>query len=372
MNTARGWVPFALAACLWAACDGVERGAPRPEGALGVDSHALAIGCPGTEPPPRDCEEVCCDTYDDAWDFSPLPVGTPCQGTGLCDGHRRCTLPPPGKQTLMISPGDLDTIIRASLDGSILSVDGTGDAPPIVTGYHTDCVDGPETIGITCTDIAETRTSYIRFSGDLESYYTFQTGQHLADFGFDTGFFCEDTMGICATVNRIQGDLGTTTATFREDDGGVEVDLVIPLESPSPTVFMDFPLPDLDLVNMKLTVQLDVVASGDRTSLAVANVDVIFDFDSNPDAFSPLGEAVDERIRSEVHDQLTSALQSPARRDALSRVLTKAVEGYAESTVSNWSGFGQVGTVSVVNGTLLIDHGTCAPEPLATTCAGEP
>src|ERR1043166_4232790 len=58
--------------------------------------------CPGKPPPPRACNTVRCNAEGAEWEEVPVPVGTPCNGTGHCDGFGGCEPAPPIQQTLHV------------------------------------------------------------------------------------------------------------------------------------------------------------------------------------------------------------------------------------------------------------------------------
>ena len=256
--------------------------------ALWVNASAVEAQCPGRPPPPMECVRVVCVAGDAAWDYRPLPAGTVCQGTGLCDGRMTCVLPQPNQEPLAIPGDEINTLIGFFLKDSMFSVDATGNSPPLITGHHTECTDPPGPIPIYCWEVAETHHSYIKFSDSLKTFYASETNGQLNDYAFpDIGPFC-GALGVCAEINQIHGDLGDVRVLFGQAASGAYAHLIIPMQSPSSTVIIDSGAPDLELTNIHLSVYLTLLPVSNGVGLGaigVSDVKAVFDFNSNLNNF---------------------------------------------------------------------------------------
>jgi hypothetical protein len=320
--------------------------------------------CPGRPLPPIECAKVICRVGDGAWDYTPLPAGTVCQGTGVCDGQMTCVLPQP-VQTLAIPSDTLNVLILGFLQGTTLSVDATGSAPPLILGYSYECTEGPGPIGEICVEIPEITHSYIRFSDMLKARYAADTGgRQLRDHGFYVGTACAS--GLCATINQLHADLGDARVLFGQAAGGAYAKLLLPLQSASPTLILDaglFPVPDLDLTDMQISLYLTLLPVSDssgQAALMASDVQALFEFDSNltyfPDWLVGAFYDVDSVIRETLKDRVRESFVDQNRRQALSNALTKAITAYAQQQHSGFTGFKTIHYVYASAGTLFIDY----------------
>jgi hypothetical protein len=306
---------------------------------------------------------VVCIAGDQSWDYQPLAAGTPCQGTGVCDGQGSCVMPPPSQATLAIPSDQLNQQISFIMATSQVWLDASGNSPALISGYHYECTDPPGPLPWYCWIVADIHHSYVRFSDALKNFYLSQTMRNLYDFAFpDIGVHC-GFGGICATVNQINADLGDLSLLFGQSSSGAYARLSIPVHSPSSTVIIDSGMPDLELSNMLLSVYVTLtpwVDPSGRPGVRAADVQAVFDFNANfnnfPDWLIELVYDVSEDIRARLRDGVHAAFLDEDRRRALAAALTTGIESYAEQNVPGFNGFASINYISASNGVLYIDY----------------
>jgi hypothetical protein len=312
--------------------------------------------CPQPPPPPRVCNRVVC-RYPQGWGYQPLAAGTPCQGTGVCDRGGSCVMPQPTQLAITSDQVNSDLSL---LGGSELWIDASGNSPPLITGYHSECSnDPPGPIPPFCWQVADVAHSYIRFS-DIAKTYLPLNDYALPHRGPYCGF-----AGVCLTVNQISGDLGKARVSFGEwSSGGSYARLSMPLHSPSSTVIIDSGMPDVQLTNMQVSVDISLIPTVDQSgNAAVAGyVDrAVFDFDANlnnfPDWLVGLFYDLSDDIETRVRDGIRAAFADQDRQNALTSALNSAILRYAKKNVPGFTGFASIIYISVSgDGTLLIHY----------------
>jgi hypothetical protein len=315
--------------------------------------------CPQPPPPPRVCNRVICSAATHGWGYQPLAAGTPCQGTGVCDRHGSCVMPQPTQ--LAIPSDQLNFYIAALLGGSELWLDASGNSPPLRLGHHWECTDPPGPIPQYCWQVADVAHSYIRFSDTLKNEYLNRTQRTLSDYALPhLSPFCNSVA--CLTVNQISGNLGDARVLFGQWSGGPYARLSMPLHSPSSTVIVN-PGPDVQLTNMQVSVDITLMPTVDQSgNAAVEGTDVqaVFDFDANinnfPDWLVGIFYDLSDDIKARVRDGVRAAFADQDRRNALTNVLTSAINSYAKQIDPGFTGFASIIYISVSDGTLLIHY----------------
>jgi len=328
------------------------------DGAAETGAEALTATCPGRKPPAAECMEVYCLVGDQSWDDRPLPAGKACRQTGYCDGRGSCVVPATGQQTLAIAGGDVNSLIAVALRQSQVVVDTTGKSPELVLSSHTECHWDPRLRDEICGTYRDSHHSYVKFTDRLKGLYQSETGKALADYGFDVQPFCK--LGVCAKINWMRSDLDSASVAFQGTSSGPRADLTLPITSEHPTLLIDFPVPNLDLTNVSLTLGVGLQVGTDGASLAASNVDATLAFDRNlthfPDRFVTAFVDIDAQIRAGVKAKVEQAFSDPARRDVLARTLTRAVGELAKLRDSRFTGFKTIVGLRAQNGTLNIDY----------------
>ncbi|HEY2517790.1 MAG TPA: VCBS repeat-containing protein, partial [Polyangiaceae bacterium] len=220
------------------------------------------------------------------------------------------------------------------MTNSLVSVDSTDTAPPLVLGSHTVCRNLPGEPRV-CTTVVDEHFSYVKFSDAIKSLYLAKTGKSLTDYGFDVPLFCKSVVvgDLCARVNQMRTDLGKATIAFGATASGVPyLSMTIPLDSNHPTLLVDTPVPNIDLTNMVLSVQLSLGVAADGT-LAITGVNASFNFNSNvvnfPDWAVDWLTDVHGDIQSKVQAEIVNGLTGLDRQGAIGAALTQALADYA-------------------------------------------
>jgi hypothetical protein len=311
---------------------------------------AEAIGfCPVQEPPPIPCYKTVCIASTGQWGYQTLPSGAQCQGgTGVCDGHGHCVIPQPGPRTLAISSDTLNGAISSFLWGDV-SLDTTGNAPPLVFNQHIECTEGPGPIGQICVTVGDTHYSYVKLSN---------TPGDPLNFPIDLSTECN--WAFCINVNQIHGSLNAVSVGFGQSSSGPSVLVSIPLQSADPTLLIDFPAPNVQLSNKRLSLQGTLAINGAGNGLAISSaIDATLDFDRNltnfPDWLLDPFYDIDGEIRDQVRSNVASAFSIPARKNTLNSALNSAINLYAQLNVPGFTGIRSITAVRAASGTLFID-----------------
>jgi hypothetical protein len=300
--------------------------------------------CPGPPPPPIECFRVVCLTNDASWDYRPLAAGTACSDGGTCDGAGNCVVPVPEQRTLAVPGSAISFGLALLLDGSVVSVDTTQNAPPLITGTHQACtIFGGHLI---CWTVTDAHWTYIQFSSALKNRFP-----GLRDYWSDLSTICN--WYTCVDVNQIHGELGQTQVTFGQYSSGAYVRATLPFTSAHPTLIVDS-APDVEFSNMQLSLQGTIFPNDAQTGLAiVSDVEATVTLDTNvPDWLID----IEGKINTAVHDRVRDAFRDQGRRDALDGALTQAIDQFAAATVPGWTGFNRITLVSASGGTLYITY----------------
>jgi hypothetical protein len=295
----------------------------------------------------------------------------------------------PGLRTLAIDIGIVNLFL-SRLDGTKISIDTTGHAPPIYSGSHQVCRrideeayqeavaecrrlpgagrvpcirEANENFPVECYPVRNAYHSYISFPAEVK-----QEIPELADEPMDIDKFTKDTWygDITISLNQIRTVFGQQPAElFAGGNGGPAfIGLRIGVTSNSPTIYCYrpgfLPCPDVRLGNMKLALTLRSLRPDpdDATRVTFGGVGVSFTFtrDVNnlPDWLVDAFYDLDAKIKDKVKKKLTAAIMK--RQEGMTTLLTAIVNKYARTLDSRFPGFKRIDEITASSNIIYVHY----------------